>query len=379
MDGSGSSPAAVSRCSTRATSARDDTPSRVRIEGAVADDIRLRADPGLRLPARSTRLEIEYTALNLTSPLKQHFRYQLEGFDAGWIEAGTRRQAFYTNLPPRRYRFRVMSGDGDGTWTQSGAVWEFSIKPMFYQTAWFMVVCAAATVLAIGGAWRLHVRQVRRQFALLIGERARLSREIHDTLLQSLVGVALQFDAMANDSDGTSDSRKERFVRMRKQVEEYIREARQSIWDLRSPTLKGQDLIAALREAGERATNGNGVGFALDVRGTPRRYPARTEEQILRIGQEAIVNAIRHAHAGQVSVELDFADASLRLRVSDDGSGVRSGSDRLERERALRADQHARARRGRRWNADRAECRRTRHPRRGQRADGVSCVREGRT
>jgi signal transduction histidine kinase/ligand-binding sensor domain-containing protein len=299
----------------------DDAAGPVHIEGAVADDVRFTTDSGIALPARTTRLEIAYTALSFASPLKQNFRYQLEGFDAGWIEAGNRRQAFYTNLPPRKYRFRVMSSNADGEWSGDGAVWEFSIQPTFYQTAWFMVACIAGGVLAVGGAWRLHVGQVRRRFALLIGERARLSREIHDTLLQSLVGVALQFDAMANDPDPSAERQRSRFVRMRKQVEEYIREARQSIWDLRSPKLEGQDLVTALREAGERATSSSGIGFSLTVNGLPRRYPMRAEEQILRIGQEAVVNAVRHAQAEQVAVELDFDDARLTLRVSDDGKG----------------------------------------------------------
>ena len=184
-----------------------------------------------------------------------------------------------------------------------------------------MIVSAAAAVLAVGGASAAPRWAGSRRFALLIGERVRLSREIHDTLLQSLVGVALQFEAMANEPDSGSDSRKERFVRMRKQVEEYIREARQSIWDLRSPRLEHRDLIAALREAGERATSDNGVAFSLTVNGLPRRVPVRTEEQLLRIGQEAMVNAVRHAQADQVLVELDFDDSRLTLRVHDDGRG----------------------------------------------------------
>lgn len=299
----------------------DDVALPVRIEGIFADGGRVRPENGIRLAARTSRVEIEFTALNLTSPLKQQFRYRLEGFDADWIPAGNRRQAFYTNLPPRNFRFRVMSSNVDGSWSGEGVTWEFAIEPMFYQTRWFMLLSLGLVVAGVGGAWRLHVGQVRRQFALLLGERARLSREIHDTLLQSLVGIALQFDAMANEPDATSDARKERFVRMRKQVEEYIREARQSIWDLRSPKLKSQDLVTALRESGERAAGNAGVSFALSVSGSPRRLPARVEEQVLRIGQEAVVNAIRHASPAQVSVELEFANTRLVLRVHDDGRG----------------------------------------------------------
>ena len=200
-------------------------------------------------------------------------------------------------------------------------MWDFSIAPMFYQTTWFAVVCVAAAIVAVAGIWHLHLRQVRQRFALLLGERARLSREIHDTLLQSLVGVALQLDVVANDLESSAPPIKEQFVRMRRNVEEYIREARQSIWNLRSLKLGCTDLAAALREAGEHATAGYPVAFRLTVKGTTRRCAAKVEEQLLRIGQEAILNAVRHAQPTEVCVELQYNDESVVLRVLDDGHG----------------------------------------------------------
>jgi len=304
------------------------------IEALVADGIRHVSDgSGLALPAGTTRLEFEFTAINLTSPMKQRFRYRLDGFDKDWIEAGSRRQAFYTNLPPRQYRFHVQTTDAEARWTEAGETLELSIPPHVYQTMWFgaaLLVCAA---LVVGGSWRLHVRQVRRQFALLIGERARLSRELHDTLLQSLVGIALQFDALANDPQFTSsESQRREFVRMRRRVESYIREARQSIADLRSPRLETQDLATALREAVEREVDGRPIEVSFQASGAPRAYPARLEEQMLKIGREAIVNAARHAHADRIAIELESSDTTLTLRVRDNGTGfdpARLGVDNL--------------------------------------------------
>ena len=146
----------------------------------------------------TTRLQIDYTVLNLTSALKTRFRYRLDGFDSDWVDAGTRQQAFYTNLPPRSYAFRVMASGPDGTFVEPASSWPFAIEPMFYQTAWFLTVSASRSSWRVGGVWRLHVLSVRKQFSLLLGERARLSREIHDTLLQSLFGFALQCDAIAS-------------------------------------------------------------------------------------------------------------------------------------------------------------------------------------
>ena len=171
----------------------------VRIEGVTADHRYLQATPDAVLPPRTSRLEINYTLLNLTSPLKAQFRYRLEGADADWIDAGTSRQAFYMNLPPGDYRFRVLARSRGTTWTEDAAAWAFSIQPVFYQTIWFWTFCLSLLVFAVWVSWRIRMGQVRQRFALLLGERARLSREIHDTLLQGLVGVSLQFDSLSDE------------------------------------------------------------------------------------------------------------------------------------------------------------------------------------
>jgi signal transduction histidine kinase len=294
----------------------------VHIESLVADGLRYQPQSVAKLPSGISRLDVDFTAINLTSPLKQRFRYKLEGFDADWIDAGTRRQAFYTNLPPRKYRFSVMSTDTEAVWTLPAATLEFAIPPRFYQTWWFALAGVAALALAVGVTWRLHDRRVRRQFALLIGERARLSRELHDTLLQNLVGIALQIDAVANDPKVTpSEAQRREFVRMRKRVEQYIREARQSISDLRSPRLETHDLASALRETGEREIDGRPIQFTFSQNGSPRVFPAMLEEQLLKIGREAIVNATRHSQADRISIELESGDRAVTLRITDNGTG----------------------------------------------------------
>ena len=297
------------------------TSTHVDIESASADDRRL--DPAVEntLPAGTGKLQIQYTVPNLTSPLKTRFRYRLEGFDADWIDAGTRRQALYTNLPPRPYRFRVTTNAEGGGWVESDVSWNFSIKPMFYQTLWFYTVLTAGLAGMVWAAWWLRVGQLRREFSLVLGERQRLSWELHDTLLQGLVGLALQFDAVSKDLDTSPSLAKTGIVRVREQVEEYIREARRSIWALRSPALHTHDLSEALRESGERATAGTGVGFEFGVSGTRTRYPADIEHQLLRIGQEAVLNSVRHAGARRIRMELRYGENALGLRISDDGAG----------------------------------------------------------
>jgi signal transduction histidine kinase/ligand-binding sensor domain-containing protein len=274
----------------------------------------------MKIPSGIRSLQIDYGVVDLTSAMNARFRYRLDDFDRGWIDAGARRQASYTNLSPGAYRFRVVTERDDGTWVEPGALWEFSVSPRFYQTQWFYEACAGAVAFAVFGAWRLRLRKVRSQFALLLGERARLSREIHDTLLQSLVGVALQCDALASDVDSQSPAR-QRFVRLRKDIEEHIREARQAIYDLRSPKLEHCDLPTALSDAGQRAVASRPIGFRLAVTGIQQPYPPRVTEQLLRIGQEAVINAVRHARPTEIQVAIHYESLSIHLNVADNGCG----------------------------------------------------------
>ena len=294
-------------------------PIGVRIEGLSVD-----GHPSnivTEVPPRTRRLEIAYRALSLTDAERIQFRYRLDGFDNAWVNAGSFRQASYSNLPPGRYRFLVAAGKGGGVWSDPPAVWEFSLQPAFYQTPWFYTASVLGAFLTLFSAWQVRQRRVQRQFALVMEERARMAREIHDTLLQSLVGLTLQLDAVSSRWDSAPASVTQQLTRMRRQVARYIRETRQSIWQLRSPMLETRDLAAALREVGENLTAGSDVRFEHAVTGDPARLAPRVDEQLLRIGHEAISNAVRHAQANVVQLELKFDPKSVSMRVVDDGRG----------------------------------------------------------
>jgi signal transduction histidine kinase/ligand-binding sensor domain-containing protein len=298
----------------------------VRIESVTADAQKFDPQSGLFAPSRTSHLHIAFTALTLTDPTRIRFRYRLDGFDDDWIDPGNSREAVYTNLPPRQYRFVVEATNGDGVWTP-GATWNFGVEPMFYQTRWFAVVITAMAGLVVAAVWRLRVRSVRRQFALVLAERIRMSRAIHDTLLQGLAGLALQMDDLSHTLDEPEPgSARGRVVKIRRQVEEYIREARQSIWDLRSLRLAESDLPNALKQAGERAIGERPVALEFTVTGTPHRCAPVVEEQLLLIGQEAVNNAVQHGRATRVGMEITYDDGHTRLRVSDDGCGFDPGA-----------------------------------------------------
>jgi signal transduction histidine kinase len=156
-----------------------------------------------------------------------------------------------------------------------------------------------------------------------------MAREIHDTLLQSLVGLTLQLDAVSSQWDSAPTLVKQQLTRMRRQVSRYIRETRQSIWHLRSTMLDTHDLSTALLHVGHTLTEGSDVKFEHALKGEPAHLMPKVDEQLLRIGQEAISNAVRHAQATIVRLELEFDRAAVHLRVVDDGRGF----DRTSAER----------------------------------------------
>jgi signal transduction histidine kinase/ligand-binding sensor domain-containing protein len=298
----------------------------VRIESVTADAQKFDPQLGLFAPSRTSHLHIAFTALTLTDPTRIRFRYRLDGFDHDWVDPGGSREAVYTNLPPQQYRFVVEATNGDGVWTP-GTTWNFGVEPMFYQTRAFLVVMAALAGLVVAVVWRLRVRGVRREFALVLAERIRMSRAIHDTLLQGLAGLALQMDDLSHTLDAADPaSARPRVVKIRRMVEEYIREARQSIWDLRSPRLTQSDLPNALKQVGERAIGERAVTLDFSVKGTPHRCAPGVEEQLLHIGQEAVNNAVQHGRATRVDMEIAYDDGHTRLRVSDDGCGFDPGT-----------------------------------------------------
>lgn len=296
-------------------------PPQARIAAVHVDGRRIAQGATPHLSRHNEGVVIEFTALSLTSAGTVHFNYMLEGFDTKWIDARSNRQAVYGRLPPGAYRFRVAARNNDGPDAAMTANWAFTIQPAFYQTRFFAIGSVATIGLMIWTAWQSRVRQIRRETAVLLAERARMARELHDTLLQNLTGLALKCTVIARQLDPSLSLLKEQLEDVRRQVEHDVREARHSISDLRSPTLETTGLAAALREATADILEDSQSRLEFIVTGVPHRAEAVVEQQLFRIAQEAVRNATAHAHAEVIRVTLDYGQASIVLRVADDGCG----------------------------------------------------------
>jgi signal transduction histidine kinase/streptogramin lyase len=296
----------------------------VHIESATVDGKNYSIRENLRLPALTRNLEIDYTALSFVLPQRVRFRYRLDGHDTQWQEPGTRRQAFYTDLKPGRYRFRVIACNNDGLWNDTGATLGFSITPAWFQTTWFLVLCVAAGLLILWGFYHIRVRQVAKaigaRFDERVAERTRIARDLHDTFLQTIQGSKL----VADDAlDPSTDP-----VRMRRAMEQLsvwlgraTEEGRAALNSLRTSTTEMNDLAAAFRRAIEECSIPNSMEASFAVVGRVRKMHPIVRDEVYRIGYEAIRNACAHSQASHVQVELIYAE-DLTLRVSDSGVGI---------------------------------------------------------
>jgi signal transduction histidine kinase/ligand-binding sensor domain-containing protein len=277
----------------------------------------------------NTDIEIAYTALSLTNPDRVFFRYKLDGEDKEWHGVGTRRQAYYTNLAPGKYRFQVMACNNDGVWNHAGAAWSFTIVPAFYQTPWFQGLYVVAAVALMWLVYRLRMRQLSGQFSMRleerVNERTRIARDLHDTMLQSFQGALMQFHSLASLLEDRPDVR-EKLERIVEQASAAVTEGRNAVQGLRSSTMIANDLARALNSFGEElapcVTGENPPKFLVRVKGDSRDLPPLVRDEAYRIGCEALRNAFSHAQARRVEVEIRYDRRQFVLRVEDDGKGI---------------------------------------------------------
>ena len=274
-----------------------------------------------------SRLAFTYAGLSLAAPRKILYRYRLEGFDKDWVDAGTERTAVYTNIPAGAYTFRVLARNSDGFWSESGAALAFRLEPHFYQTIWFYLLAAVAGALVAWRIYRWRVSEVQARFDAVLGERTRIAREIHDTLAQGFVGVSMQLEVVSRLLASSTEGARKHLDQARLQVRDSIADARRSIWQLRSQAPEDADLASRLTQAASQAIGPLPVKFELDVRGVNRPLSVALEDELVRIGQEAITNAVRHAESKRIHVELAFSARKLRLLIADDGRGFIAGPD----------------------------------------------------
>ncbi len=301
-----------------ATARPDPLPVPVVIEAFLADRMpALGAKP--RLPAGVRDLEFRFVGLNLGNPSGVRFKYQLEGYDPDWMDAGSRREAFYTNLPSGTYTFRVAAANSDGVWSPNAAVLTFLKEAHFYELWWMRVLFAAAVCGIIWLVYRSRVEGMHRQFAAVLAERNRIARELHDTVEQGMTGVMLQLDTVSVHWKAAPEKAEQGLELARSMTRHCMAEARNAVRDLR--TENQNDVVAALRRMALEFATAGAPEIQVEVQGPPAVLPRDAATTLLRIGQEALTNAIKHARATKIEIAVFFDPRGVALRVCDDGIG----------------------------------------------------------
>jgi len=294
-------------------------PPPVVIEQVSLDGKALDAASGRELAIHGHDLQIGYTGISLMVPERVRFQYRLANLDRNWTDAGTRRNVAYVNLPPGHYRFEVKAANSDGVWDTRATELPLRVIPSFYQTAWFLPACAISALLVVWCLHRLRTRRLVERYRLIAAERARFGRELHDSLLQGFSGVVFQLEAAARQFDTAPDLCKERLERALNRADESLREARQMIVSMRIPALENSTLPEALKTVMDQIVSG--VDFQFEIKGRVRQGPYDLEANIFLIAREAVNNALNHASASRIRLELNYTPKELMLTIADDGAG----------------------------------------------------------
>jgi signal transduction histidine kinase/sugar lactone lactonase YvrE len=285
----------------------------------TADGRRLDGSLHLRIPPGRGRVEIRYAAIYLRAPEVVHYSYQLQGLDSDWVAAGNRRVVTYNNLGRGDYRFRIRA-EAPGV-PPGEASYDLELLPHYYETGWFRALCIALVAFACWMVYQLRVRQIRLRFAAIFKERLRLAREIHDTLAQAFVGISAQLDALETCLPQDWRPAHVYLDLARRMAQHSLTEARRSVMDLRSTALTDRDLAAALESDARNWTAGSAVNVEVQVTGPFQNLPEDMEHNLLRIAQEAITNASKHAQASRIDVRLERTTKTVSLKIIDNGCG----------------------------------------------------------
>jgi ligand-binding sensor domain-containing protein/signal transduction histidine kinase len=298
---------------------RPSQPTPVVIDRVIADGKQFPSTGAVELGPDNTKLEVDFGVVLLRSQERVRFRYMLHGFDKGWSDASTRRTAYYTNLPPGHYQFRVAAFEMNNPDQVMQASIDVTQEPHFYRTPWFIGLCLLLTTSGVWAAHQFRLRQLHTRFAAVLQERNRLAREMHDTLIQGCAGVSALLEAHSSLGDTQNGSGKELLDYARTQLRSTIDEARQAVWNLRQSA--AAELAPQLEKMADQISHEFGIPVRCQISGRPFGFDQPTLHEVLMAAREALYNAVRHGRPRTVGVDVLFGRDRCILKVTDDGTG----------------------------------------------------------
>jgi signal transduction histidine kinase len=282
--------------------------------------------PIARYPSSAHRVVINFTGVSLAVPGRVRYRYRLEGYDNEWSQPTESREAAYARLPPGQYTFRVLASNSQGIWNAAPGSVVLEVTPQMAETGWFRTLAVVFAAAAIIAALRYRLARVHAavnlRFEERLAERTRIARELHDTLLQSFQGLMLRLQVV--DDLLPPGKAKDHLQLSLERADQAITEGRSAVKDLRSSSTCTNDLAQAVKAGGDELAPEGSAAFHLIVEGSVRDLDPIIRDELYRIAREALRNAFKHAAARHIETEIAYGERVLRLRVRDDGQGLRT-------------------------------------------------------
>ena len=276
-------------------------------------------------------LEIAYAGLSFIKPEHVQFKYRLEGVDSGWVEAGNRRVAYFSYLPPGNYTFHVIAANSDGVWNDKGARFSFIVHPPLWQTLWFRAAIGLAVLTIIAFLYRARVGQLKRAqetqeaFAQALlasqeSERRRIATGLHDSLGQQLLVIknwAMLSLGMAKEDHPAREGLSE----ISTTASQAIEEVREIIYDLRPYQLDKIGLASTIQFMIEKVAAASDIKFDVRLGKIDNLLSYDREITLYRVVQEGVNNIVKHSQASEALVAIEPNGQQLNLTIEDNGRG----------------------------------------------------------
>jgi len=272
------------------------------------------------------RVTYSYTSPDTVAPEQTKFRYRLVGWDREWVNAGNSREVSYTGLPPGHYRFEVIAFNREGGSTTVPAQAQIQLQPFFWQTRWFLILAICVVGGIVVEVTRRFTRRRAERLSLRFQERAaereRIAHQIHDTVIQDLIGATLQLELLGFEVADHPESSRSSLANLAERMRETIARSRNMVSNLHSTAVAQYSLVEVLQHSEAEFRSGALPIFDLVATGELREVHPLVRDEVYRICREALANAFRHANAEYVTVEVRFLPDMLEVEIADDGDGM---------------------------------------------------------
>jgi signal transduction histidine kinase/ligand-binding sensor domain-containing protein len=298
------------------------------------------SQPRIQIEPSQQNFEINYTALSFINSENLRFKYKLEGLDDEWIDAGTRRHAYFSHIRPGEYTFRVIAANSDNVWNEKGATLRIVVLPPFYRTWWFM----ALSVLGLGAiAFLLFKRRVsqinlkhaeelafsRRLIDSQEQERKRFAAEMHDGLGQSLVIIKNRARLSMKQFD-EKEAMIEHLENISETASHAIYEAKEIAFNLRPHLLDRLGLTKAIESIIDKVFSAGEIEFEAYIDNIDGVFENSSEILLYRIIQESVNNIVKHSRAEKATLRIEHDHQNVSVRISDNGCGFDTANDKTD-------------------------------------------------